>query len=148
MLKRHFFATILMQLLKQHSQLFWGVSVSFSVFVGLISTNITNQFLNVLVYSCREFQILQEYTKIFKNHLIISVNIKPSKTETTTATPQNRCEYSINYLKKFESSWIKRFFGGFLKNYNLDQHKTNKFGINDIENLNITFLIQLYEIIY
>ena len=38
-------------------------SVSVSVFVSFILSDITNQFLNILVYSYREFQALQEYTK-------------------------------------------------------------------------------------
>ena len=61
--------------------------VSVSVFVGWISTDISDRFLNnklVLVYSCREFQVLREYAKIFKSQLGTSANIKPPKTEIQT----------------------------------------------------------------
>ena len=65
--------------------------VSVSVFVDLISTDIINRFFYILVYSCRE----QEYTKIFKNRSIISVDIKSTKTEMQMDTPFFHCEYSI-----------------------------------------------------
>ena len=55
--------------------------VSVSAFVGLISTHISDLFLNILIYSF-SFQVLQENTKLFKYRRVISVDMKPAKTET------------------------------------------------------------------
>ena len=49
--------------------------VSVLDFVGLISTDISNRFLNILVYFCRELQVLQEYTKIFMNLSVIRTSL-------------------------------------------------------------------------
>ena len=51
----------------QYSQLKNGVPVSVSVFVGLISSVIIYQVLKISVYSCRTWNSLQYYNKIFKN---------------------------------------------------------------------------------
>ena len=39
-----------------------------------------------MVYSFREFQVLQEYTKIFKNWLEVSVDIKQERDDTKKET--------------------------------------------------------------
>ena len=102
--------------------------VSVSVFVGLISTHITNQFLNILVYSSSEFQVLQEYTKIFKNRLILSVNIKSSKTETgrLKIVPSTVCNvirviaakshifFILTWERNIISFWLGLFLNQFL----------------------------------
>ena len=78
--------------------------VSISVFVGLISTDISDLILHILVYSCREFQVLKEYTKILKNRLVISVDIKPTKTEAETRRRRRFFIASTEYLKRLHTN--------------------------------------------
>ena len=62
-------------------------------FCRLISTEIIDQYLKISLYSCRTGNSRQDDTNIFYNQSVISVDIKPKKTE--TETPFFHCEYCI-----------------------------------------------------